>query len=279
MNIFIIGETLLRNRNIKFAYVVKDNKELNLRYNQFKSLFPNLEVLKLPSWDCPPYDLSSPDNKIATERINTFLNLSNREENKRLVLISLNALIQKNIPKTYLLKTNFHFKTGSTIDYKKFQANLVNTGYKKSETDSHKKTSLQFVYGEQKLSSKDGFNLGLVFSHEPYDLDDDTEESTNVLGLFGGYANEGIRVGLEWNQRDDSVQDSTDNITSLYMNYDLQSNKSVFLKYNMVSSGDDDTNYLVAGMEFAPTKGLMIAPNYRNDGDNSKFAVNFQFKF
>ena len=45
MNIFIIGETLLRNRNIKFAYVVKDNKELNLRYNQFKSLFPNLEVL------------------------------------------------------------------------------------------------------------------------------------------------------------------------------------------------------------------------------------------
>ena len=153
------------------------------------------------------------------------------------------------------------------------------SGYKKSETDSHKKTSLQFVYGEQKLSSKDGFNLGLVFSHEPYDLDDDTEESTNVLGLFGGYANEGIRVGLEWNQRDDSVQDSTDNITSLYMNYDLQSNKSVFLKYNMVSSGDNDTNYLVAGMEFAPTKGLMIAPNYRNDGDNSKFAVNFQFKF
>ena len=95
MNIFIIGETLLRNKNIKFAYVVKDNKELNLRYNQFKSLFPNLEVLKLPSWDCPPYDLSSPDNKIATERINTFLNLSNREEKKRLVLISLNALIQK----------------------------------------------------------------------------------------------------------------------------------------------------------------------------------------
>lgn len=134
MNIFIIGETLLRNKNIKFVYVVKDNKELNLRYDQFKSLFPNLEVLKLPSWDCPPYDLSSPDNKIATERINTFLNLSNKEEKKRLVLISLNALIQKNIPKTYLLKVNFHFKTGSSIDYKKFQSNLVNTGYKKSET-------------------------------------------------------------------------------------------------------------------------------------------------
>ena len=167
-----------------------------------------------------------------------------------------------------------------SIDKLHYSVLLTNgSGYKKSETDSHKKTSLQFVYGEQKLSSKDGFNLGLVFSHEPYDLDDDTEESTNVLGLFGGYANEGIRVGLEWNQRDDSVQDSTDNITSLYMNYDLQSNKSVFLKYNMVSSGDDDTNYLVAGMEFAPTKGLMIAPNYRNDGDNSKFAVNFQFKF
>ena len=32
------------------------------------------------------------------------------------------------------VKTNFYFKTGSTIDYKKFQANLVNTGYKKSET-------------------------------------------------------------------------------------------------------------------------------------------------
>ena len=68
-------------------------------------------------------------------------------------------------------------------------------GFKKAETDSHKKLSFHAVYGEYKLNKKDGFNAGLSFSYEPYDKDSVTVENTSIMGLFGGYAGNRIRAG------------------------------------------------------------------------------------
>jgi hypothetical protein len=44
-------------------------------------------------------------------------------------------------------------------------------------------------------------------------------------------------------------------------------------------SGNKDANYTLVAVEFAPTKGLMVAPNVRSDGDSNTLGVNFQFAF
>jgi len=162
-------------------------------------------------------------------------------------------------------------------------------GYKKSETDSYKKTSLQFVYGNTNLSKSDGFNFGTVLSYEPYKREGEVgipeepigKHEKRVLGIFGAYAKDNLRVGMEWNQLNDSgLLDGNynDSLTSIYCNYDLESSKNLFLKYDMVS-GNKDTNYFLAGLEFNPTKGLMIAPHLRSNDGTSEAGVNFQFKF
>ena len=54
-------------------------------------------------------------------------------------------------------------------------------GYKKSESDTHKKLSVHAVYGEAKLNKNDGFNIGTSFSVEPYDIDSITTENEKVV--------------------------------------------------------------------------------------------------
>jgi len=165
-----------------------------------------------------------------------------------------------------------------------FSALMTNgTGYKKAENDDHKKLSFHSVYGEQKLNKKDGFNVGGSFSTEPYDLDSLTVKNKTVIGVFGGYAGNSFRGGVEWNQKNDTGSEITSQITSVYGSYQVKQNLGVFLKYDMVSpntnESSEDKIYLIAGMEYSPGKGLTIAPNYRKSGDDSAIMVNFEFKF
>jgi len=163
------------------------------------------------------------------------------------------------------------------------------TGYKKSEDDSHKKLSLQLIYGNPKLSKSDGFNMGAVFSHEPYEREGEIgipeepmgEYTKKVFGVFGGYAKNNLRIGAEWNQLEDSgLLDGNynDNLSSLYINYAFNPKNTLVMKHDMVS-GNKDANYTLVAVEFAPTKGLRVAPNVRSDDGTNVLGVNFQFVF
>ena len=163
------------------------------------------------------------------------------------------------------------------------------TGFKKSEDDSHKKLSLQLIYGDSKLSKSDGFNVGAVFSHEPYEREGEVgipeqptgEHTKKVFGMFGGYAKNNLRIGAEWNQLEDSgLLDGNynDNLSSFYINYAFNPKNTLVMKHDMVS-GNKDANYTVVAVEFAPTKGLNVAPNVRSDDGTNALGVNFQFAF
>ena len=163
------------------------------------------------------------------------------------------------------------------------------TGFKKAEDDSHKKLSLQLIYGNTKLAKSNGFNVGAVFSHEPYDRDGEVaipeellgSHTKKVFGLFGGYAKNNLRLGLEWNQLNDSglLDDNyNNNLTSIYGSYVIKPSQTLVMKYDM-TAGNKDANYALVAMEFVPTKGLMIAPNIRSNDGTTSMGVNFQFKF
>ena len=197
--------------------------------------------------------------------------------------------------KRYIQKMSMdQFKYSSSADigiglYKSinkfgFSALITNgNGYKKSENDDHKKLSFQAVYGEQKLNKNDGFNLGGSFSTEPYDLDTLTVKNRSVMGVFAGYAKNNIRGGLEWNQKEDAGENITSQILSTYGNYQVKTNLGIFFRYDMFpphkKESSDDKNHLIAGFEYSPGKGLIIAPNYRKSGDESTILVNFEFNF
>jgi len=159
-------------------------------------------------------------------------------------------------------------------------------GYKKAESDSHKKLSIHAVYGESKLNKKDGFNGGLSFSREPYDKDSLKTENTNVSGIFAGYAGNGFRGGLEFDTK--TREDVSGQILCIYATYKINDKLSILARldkadYN-ISKDSDGIQVIIAGIHYIAAKGLTIAPTVRvkapeeGESENS-IVLNFQFDF
>jgi len=159
-------------------------------------------------------------------------------------------------------------------------------GYKKVESDSHKKLSIHAVYGESKLNKKDGYNGGLSFSMEPYDKDSLTTENTNVIGIFAGYAGNGFIGGFEFDTK--TQKGVSGKIISAYGTYKLNDKLSILARLDQVdakkSKDSDGVQAIIAGVHYNAAKGLTIAPTVRvrapeeGDSENS-IVLNFQFNF
>ena len=152
-------------------------------------------------------------------------------------------------------------------------------GYKESDVDDENKISVQFVMGEKKLNKQDGYNLGLVYS---------TIEDVTVTGFFGGWARNGLRIGIENNSEDDDG--ITNDLTSIYVNYKVNDSLSAFVRMDDVERNNDGNSEeeTMVGLIWTPTKGLDISPNITITDEETGLAaddpietckLNFQFKF
>ena len=152
-------------------------------------------------------------------------------------------------------------------------------GYKESDVDDENKISVQFVMGEKKLNKQDGYNLGLVYS---------TLEDVTVTGFFGGWARNGLRIGIENNSEDDDG--ITNDLTSIYVNYKVNDSLSAFVRMDDVERNNDGNSEeeTMVGLIWTPTKGLDISPNITITDEETGLAaddpietckLNFQFKF
>ncbi len=67
---------------------------------------PALEILTFPAWDCLPYDRASPNTEIVSRRVDTLTRLADTrdgpEDGKRIVLTTVNALVQRVPPRPCL---------------------------------------------------------------------------------------------------------------------------------------------------------------------------------
>lgn len=160
-------------------------------------------------------------------------------------------------------------------------------GYKKAETDGHKKTSFRLHLGESKL--KQGFNAGLVMSHEGLDYGLDSIGSSLVLGGFGGIVLGPLTAGTEYSTNIvNKISEQTSSVFSAYARLDVKENLEVFARAdysdkNLDMPGDSET-YIISGLVYTAEKSLNIAPNLRitlpeNNDPIFVYYVNVQFKF
>jgi len=168
------------------------------------------------------------------------------------------------------------------------------SGYKQSENDQYKKTSIQVVYGEKKLVKNDGFNIGLSFASEPYYHTETEKAATMLLSVYSGYAANGLRIGAEYDRYRDVGEDISRQIIAGYISYELSGKiEGIFYIDNFDSdvyyNGNENEDLirktdLIVGVNYKPEKGLTIAPNLRiskpDDGhENTMLMLNFEFKF
>ena len=79
-----------------------------------------------------PYDSVSPSTRVSGERINSFLKIIDKNNPVRLVIITVNALIQKNIPLKYFPNNIRELTVGAEINLSTFVKNAIDTGYRRT---------------------------------------------------------------------------------------------------------------------------------------------------
>ena len=116
-----------------------------------------------------------------------------------------------------------------------------------------------------------------------------SSENNMVMSFFGGYAGNGLRIGGEFDMHTDSNGDKTKQIMAFYASYKAMDSLEALLYFDMYDPdtgiSEDTETYIIAGINYYPTNGLIITPNIRmtsfEDGSDNEtmFKMNFQFKF
>jgi transcription-repair coupling factor (superfamily II helicase) len=126
---------------VDLLHVAMDDAAMNRMADALAFFMPDAEILTFPAWDCLPYDRVSPNSEIVSRRIDTLVRLAQLRGSApepgarpRIVLTTINALLQR-VPQAALLQSaQFAVRTGGTLDIEELTSFLNGNGYVRSDT-------------------------------------------------------------------------------------------------------------------------------------------------
>ena len=110
---------------MNIVYVVKSEDKLEKSFLNYSLKYIQvLTLVKIPGWDCLPYDNVSPSARITGERIDSFIKISNNKS-IQLIIITINALLQKNVPFNDFPKSVWEIKESTKIILSDFSKSII----------------------------------------------------------------------------------------------------------------------------------------------------------
>jgi len=91
-------------------------------------------LLRFPAWDCLPYDRVSPNPALVSERIATLARLLDKPTGPRIVLTTVNALVQRVPPRHVFHGASMALAEGGSVDPDKLVRFLDANGYGRAGT-------------------------------------------------------------------------------------------------------------------------------------------------
>ncbi|WP_136657364.1 transcription-repair coupling factor [Nitratireductor sp. XY-223] len=118
------------------AFVLSDGQRMADVAQNLEFIAPDIPVLQLPGWDCLPYDRVSPSADTAARRLSALSALIEYEANPHpaIVLVSINALMQKVPPRSQLAGLGFQAKPGNQIRMDELADRLSGNGFERVPT-------------------------------------------------------------------------------------------------------------------------------------------------
>jgi transcription-repair coupling factor (superfamily II helicase) len=119
------------------VHVVRDDRRLSAMETALGFVAPELDVLTLPAWDCQPYDRVSPSAAITARRMMTFARLASTRssaERPRVVLTTINALLQRVPPQARIARETLSAAPGNTVDMDALVQWLEINGFQRTAT-------------------------------------------------------------------------------------------------------------------------------------------------
>ncbi|MBQ9267411.1 MAG: transcription-repair coupling factor [Clostridia bacterium] len=125
---FVYATKFYTNRPVLF--VTYNDIELKKMQNNI-AFFDDEDVLTFPKKEIIYYDIDTMNKDTTMERLNVYAKLYNSEES--LILTTVEALMQKTIPKTEMFSHVLHIEVGKELTLEKVRDALIGLGYERED--------------------------------------------------------------------------------------------------------------------------------------------------
>ena len=116
------------------VHICRDDAHMALLEEQLAYFAPDLNTFRFPAWDCLPYDRVSPSADILARRLATLAILQKGFDHPFLLLTTVNAVLQRVLPRDVIAKSTYVAKPGMRIKGDELQLFLANNGYSRVGT-------------------------------------------------------------------------------------------------------------------------------------------------
>lgn len=129
---------LLARRRAEFAgpvvHATRDDARMARLAEALAFFAPEAEVLRFPAWDCLPYDRVSPNAMLVSERVATLARLLEPPTRPRIVLTTVNALVQRVPPRAAFTGASLVLTADKTLELERLAEFLEAHGYTRAGT-------------------------------------------------------------------------------------------------------------------------------------------------
>ncbi|WP_275782547.1 transcription-repair coupling factor [Pararhizobium gei] len=118
------------------AYILSDGQRIADIEQMLGFAAPDIPVLTLPGWDCLPYDRVSPSADTSARRLATLGGLiaHAKKPHPAIVLVTVNAALQRSAPREIIESLAFSARPGSTIRMDDIASRLALNGFERVAT-------------------------------------------------------------------------------------------------------------------------------------------------
>lgn len=127
---------LVRKRQKTAIYVLEDDRQLELAAEALGFFDPDLPILRMPAWDCLPYDRVSPNPVVSALRTSTLCKLATGLESPSVVLATVASVSQYAAPREVMKGAAFLAETGKRIDEAALRGFMSRMGFAKAPSVS-----------------------------------------------------------------------------------------------------------------------------------------------
>ncbi|NEI69369.1 transcription-repair coupling factor [Rhizobium lusitanum] len=131
---FLIAEMAKAGQPI--AYVMSDGQHMADVEQMLGFIAPEIPVLTLPAWDCLPYDRVSPSSDTSARRLAALSGLiaHHRKPHAAIVLVTVNAMLQKVAPQDIIESLAFSARPGNQVRMDDIASRLERNGFDRVAT-------------------------------------------------------------------------------------------------------------------------------------------------
>jgi transcription-repair coupling factor (superfamily II helicase) len=115
-------------------HVTRDDARMARLAEALAFVMPQAEILRFPAWDCLPYDRVSPNPALVAERVATLTRLLEQPSQPRIVLTTVNALVQRVPPRANFADASLKLVVNGTVQPEQLAQFLESHGYGRAGT-------------------------------------------------------------------------------------------------------------------------------------------------